>query len=138
MKEYKPFSYGSTFCFIDRTTTYKDSHRVSKGTDVPEFNGLRCTGWGTCRLPHQASLSNRTHLSSTVVMYLRTSLSLLREQPKYFAHLKGSFLPLRMRHGRALPLFTVYYAQHRIHRQNPVHLQDIVDFEALPALVDLP
>lgn len=38
----------------------------------------------------------------------------------------------------ALPLFTVHYAQHWVHRQNTKHLQHIIDFEALPALIDLP
>lgn len=38
----------------------------------------------------------------------------------------------------ALPLFTVHYAQHGVHRQNTKHFQHIIDFEALPALIDLP
>lgn len=38
----------------------------------------------------------------------------------------------------ALPVFTVHYAQHWVHRQNTKHLQHIIDFEALPALIDLP
>lgn len=38
----------------------------------------------------------------------------------------------------ALPLFTVHYAQHGVHRQNTKHLQHIIDFEALPVLIDLP
>jgi len=80
-------------------------------------------------------LSSKIHLLSIAVMYLHNSLSASRGQPKYctpFSFISGS----RIR--GALPLFSVHYAQHRIHRQNTIYLQNIVDFEAIPALIDLP
>lgn len=41
------------------------------------------------------------------------------------------------RTAQALPLFTVHYTQHWIHRQNTIHLQNIIDFEGIPALIYL-
>lgn len=74
-------------------------------------------------------LSNKIHFLSIIIMYLHISLSALGAACSMHKNLLFR---------AALPLFTVHYAQHWVHRQNTKHLQHIIDFEALPALIDLP
>lgn len=80
-------------------------------------------------------LSNKIHLLSIIVRNLHVSV--WDSQNNLPIEIKTSFISGSCIRG-ALPLFIVYYAQHRIHRQYTVYLQNIIDFETIPALIDLP